>query len=164
MFLVSLSCGKPKGRSDPGPFSPIRAAIAIFFGEMAFQVHTVVQDPADLDLTVVTGPVQEEMSRTQHPPNGSLDTVATTEKMVGPCRRIDLRAGVASLELRAIGDIHVGKRSAVHINTDARNRQESSLHRRYLRPTPKELLGRRERLLIFQVPHAPSIQAPGRHR
>ena len=81
----------------------------VFFRKVSREVHTVVENAADLDRAIgVTRSVQQEVAGMTYTTGGRLYTVSTMPKMVSPRRRGNLQAFLAAGALGIIGHIKDG--------------------------------------------------------
>ena len=79
---------------------------AVFLGKMTFQLHALVQDTGDFDLTTGTEAVDDEMARRSHPSYGCcLHPIAAVAEMVGPDCRANLGPPLTSCAFRILGHV-----------------------------------------------------------
>lgn len=75
---------------------------------MPHKIHVLVKYAPDLDRAVVTLPKQQEVARTANTIARRLYPVSAVPEMIRPCRRTDLRAGLAADALGIVGNIEDG--------------------------------------------------------
>ena len=80
----------------------------VFPRQVRWQVHAVVQDAANFDLSLSRCAVNEEMTRAAHTANWSFDAIATVEEMVGPGAGDDLFPCGAAGAFGIISDVNNG--------------------------------------------------------
>jgi len=75
---------------------------------MSRKIHAIVEYPSDLDPTILTGSIQQEVARTMNSVGGGIHAVSAVPKMIGSCSRSDLRAGLAARTLWILGHVEDG--------------------------------------------------------
>lgn len=80
----------------------------VFRRQVRWQIHAVVQDAANFDLSLSRCAVNEEMTRAAHTADWSFDVIATVEEVVGPGAGDDLFPCGAVGALGIIGDVNKG--------------------------------------------------------
>jgi hypothetical protein len=80
----------------------------ILFGELALEVHAIVENSPDLNLAVGRRPIEEEMPGPLNPLRRLPDTVATMPQVIGPYAACNFRSVVATRTLWLLGHVHDG--------------------------------------------------------
>ena len=92
-------------RSD---FRSALLRVSIFRRQMSVQVHTVVQNAANLDMTFAQSTVQQHMSRTTNSTTFSIDTITAVEEMVRSSIPGDLIALHTAQPFWVVRDVYDG--------------------------------------------------------
>jgi hypothetical protein len=69
---------------------------------MAYNVHPIMEDSSNLDLTVLADSIQQEITWPMNSVAGRLNTVATVPKMIRPRGRGNFWPGLAAGMLRIL--------------------------------------------------------------
>jgi len=83
----------------------VRVSTLIRIGKVTFEVHTIVEDAAELDLAVCADAIQEEVPWLLYLSHGFPDSVATMAEMVSPRCAGDLGTGSTACKLWGFGHI-----------------------------------------------------------